>query len=64
LEKSGASIKIKDEKIEKRLKKFKRETGIPMPIRGQANLRDGKTVQPYDQPVTVGVMTMLKLHPG
>jgi DNA-directed RNA polymerase subunit beta len=25
-------------------------------------LRDGKTGSPYDQPVTVGVMTMLKLH--
>ena len=25
-------------------------------------LRDGKTGDPYDQPVTVGVMTMLKLH--
>jgi DNA-directed RNA polymerase subunit beta len=35
---------------------------IPSPILGKQVLRDGKTGDPYDQPVTVGVMTMLKLH--
>ena len=39
-----------------------RETGVPMPILGKQVLRDGKTGEAYDQPVTVGVMTMLKLH--
>jgi DNA-directed RNA polymerase subunit beta len=39
-----------------------RDTGIPTPILGKLILRDGKTGDPYDQPVTVGVMTMLKLH--
>jgi DNA-directed RNA polymerase subunit beta len=39
-----------------------RETGVPTPILGKLILRDGKTGDPYDQPVTVGVMTMLKLH--
>jgi DNA-directed RNA polymerase subunit beta len=34
----------------------------PIPILGKQTLRDGKTGEPYDQPVTVGVMTMLKLH--
>jgi DNA-directed RNA polymerase subunit beta len=34
----------------------------PVPILGKQILRDGKTGEPYDQPVTVGVMTMLKLH--
>ncbi len=38
------------------------ETGVPTPILGKLVLRDGKTGDPYDQPVTVGVMTMLKLH--
>ena len=33
-----------------------------MPILGKQRLRDGKTGMLYDQPVTVGVMTMLKLH--
>jgi len=29
---------------------------------GQSTLRDGKTGQPFDMPVTVGIMYMLKLH--
>ena len=37
-------------------------TGDPMPILGKQVLRDGKTGAAYDQPVTVGVMTMMKLH--
>ena len=36
--------------------------GKPVPTLGKLILRDGKTGVPYDQPVTVGVMTMLKLH--
>ena len=36
--------------------------GSPTPILGKQILRDGKLGEPYDQPVTVGVMTMLKLH--
>jgi DNA-directed RNA polymerase subunit beta len=38
------------------------ETGKPAPIYGKQELRDGKSGIPYDNPVTVGVMTMLKLH--
>lgn len=38
------------------------EIGRPVPILGKQMLRDGKIGEPYDQPVTVGVMTMLKLH--
>ncbi|MGH2582908.1 MAG: DNA-directed RNA polymerase subunit beta [Anaerolineales bacterium] len=36
--------------------------GKPIPYLGKQTLRDGKSGQPYDQPVTVGVMNMLKLH--
>jgi DNA-directed RNA polymerase subunit beta len=36
--------------------------GHPIPTLGKQTLRDGKTGIPYDQPVTVGVMTVLKLH--
>jgi DNA-directed RNA polymerase subunit beta len=36
--------------------------GKPLPLFGKQWLRDGKTGKPYDNPVTVGVMTMLKLH--
>jgi DNA-directed RNA polymerase subunit beta len=42
--------------------KYMNETGLPLPIIGKQILKDGKTGQPYDQPITVGVMSMLKLH--
>jgi DNA-directed RNA polymerase subunit beta len=38
------------------------ETGEPIPILGKQVLYDGKTGEPYDQPVTVGVVLMMKLH--
>jgi DNA-directed RNA polymerase subunit beta len=38
------------------------ELGIPVPILGKQIVRDGKSGVPYDRPVTIGVMTMLKLH--
>ncbi len=38
------------------------QVGKPTPILGKQTLMDGKTGDAYDQPVTVGVMTMLKLH--
>jgi DNA-directed RNA polymerase subunit beta len=41
---------------------FTHDTVIPLPILGKQIMRDGKTGVPYHQPVTVGVMTMLKLH--
>jgi DNA-directed RNA polymerase subunit beta len=37
-------------------------TGAPSPILGKQMLHDGKTGETFDQPVTVGVMYMLKLH--
>jgi DNA-directed RNA polymerase subunit beta len=48
--------------IRERAQKAMVETGAPMPILGKQILRDGKSGITYDQPVTVGVMTMLKLH--
>jgi DNA-directed RNA polymerase subunit beta len=63
LEKQGVDTsKIKDEKIREHAEKHAAENGLPLPILGKQALRDGKTGMPYDQPVTVGVMTMLKLH--
>jgi len=41
---------------------FTASTGVPLPVIGKMLLRDGKSGLPYDNPVTVGVMTMLKLH--
>jgi DNA-directed RNA polymerase subunit beta len=54
--------KLNGEGILKAAQKLTAETGEPLPILGKQTLRDGKTGQPYDQPITVGVMTMLKLH--
>ncbi len=51
------------EQIRARAEAFMAENvNKPMPIFGKLVLRDGKTGVAYDQPVTVGVMTMLKLH--
>ena len=36
-------------------------TGIPLPTRGKEKLFDGKTGESFDQPVTVGIIHMLKL---
>ncbi len=38
-----------------------RHTGYPMPVTGKMTLHDGKTGEPFDQPVTVGIITMNKL---
>ena len=38
------------------------EIGDPVPILGKQTLMDGKTGLPYDQPVTVGRVLMMKLH--
>jgi DNA-directed RNA polymerase subunit beta len=53
---------VPDEEIRKLAETKMIETGVPMPILGKQILRDGKTGEPFDQPITVGVMTMLKLH--
>jgi DNA-directed RNA polymerase subunit beta len=37
------------------------ETGHPVPHYGKQTLYDGRTGEKYDQPVTVGIMHMLKL---
>lgn len=37
-------------------------TGIPIPTVGKERLFNGKTGDRFDQPVTVGIMHMLKLH--
>jgi DNA-directed RNA polymerase subunit beta len=38
------------------------ESGRPMPILGKQVLRDGRTGEPFDQPVTIGMVMMMKLH--
>jgi len=54
--------KLTDEKLPGKCQQVTLETGIPTPTLGKQILRDGKAGAPYDRSVTVGVMTMLKLH--
>jgi len=49
------------EKLETTAKKVTSETGIPAPILGKMIIRDGRTGEPFDQPVTVGNIYMMKL---
>ncbi len=58
-EKAG---KVSDEELQELATQAMIKTGKPVPSIGKQILRDGKSGVPYDQPVTVGVMTMLKLH--
>jgi DNA-directed RNA polymerase subunit beta len=45
---------------ENHIKELLKQAGLPET--GQAILYDGRTGQPFDRPVTVGVMYMMKLH--
>jgi DNA-directed RNA polymerase subunit beta len=63
MESNGADVsQIMEEDIRQKASEYCPPNGSPMPILGKQLLRDGKTGVEYDQPVTVGVMTMLKLH--
>lgn len=56
------SAELDSVEIEKEAKALMLETGNPMPTIGKQLVRDGRTGEFYDQPVTIGIMTMLKLH--
>ncbi|RLC28285.1 MAG: DNA-directed RNA polymerase subunit beta [Deltaproteobacteria bacterium] len=45
---------------EEEIKKSLEEAGLP--VTGQTTLYDGKTGEPFDQKVTVGIMYIMKLH--
>ncbi len=63
LEKEGQEIEgMAKEDTLKRAQDYMARTGRPMPTLGKQVLLNGKTGVTFDQPVTVGVMTMLKLH--
>jgi len=53
---------LADADVRTKASEYSAKSGLPMPILGKQVLRNGKTGDPFDQPVTVGVMTMLKLH--
>ncbi|GAB4573314.1 MAG: DNA-directed RNA polymerase subunit beta [Anaerolineales bacterium] len=62
MEVNGITRRVAEDKVFETAQELAKEKGIPLPILGKQTLRDGKTGLPYDQPVTVGVMTILKLH--
>jgi DNA-directed RNA polymerase subunit beta len=62
LEVHGVTRRVAEDKVIETAQELCQRKGIPLPILGKQTLRDGKIGLPYDQPVTVGVMTILKLH--
>jgi DNA-directed RNA polymerase subunit beta len=63
LESEGVDVSgIKEEDLMTRAEQHTLETGHPVPTLGKQILRDGTSGVEFDQPVTIGVMTMLKLH--
>ncbi len=53
---------LPDEDLRAKVDEFALKKNLPSPILGKQVLRDGKTGDPFDRPVTVGVMSILKLH--
>ena len=49
------------EEVDALANEITRVTHIPLPYLGKEQLIDGKTGRPFDQPVTVGILHMLKL---
>ncbi|HSK89613.1 MAG TPA: DNA-directed RNA polymerase subunit beta, partial [Anaerolineales bacterium] len=62
IENHGHTGRIAEARLMEVAQEITNASGDPMPILGKQMLRDGKSGIPYDQPVTVGVMTVLKLH--
>jgi len=52
---------LDQQQLEQVVEKVKTERNLPPPIMGKVILRDGRTGQPFDQPVTVGNIYMMKL---
>ncbi|MCD6519964.1 MAG: DNA-directed RNA polymerase subunit beta [Anaerolineae bacterium] len=58
----GYDVKdLSREEVHAKALQVSKETGIPLPTTGKMILYDGKTGEPFDQPVTVGIIYMLKL---
>ena len=52
---------LSDEEVEEEAQRASREKGLPMPTWGKTILYDGRTGEPFDQPVTVGHTYIMKL---
>jgi DNA-directed RNA polymerase subunit beta len=56
-----ASRDLDQEQMEQAVEKIKAERNLSPPIMGKVILRDGRSGEPFDQPVTVGGIYMMKL---
>ena len=56
-----ASRDLNQEQLGEAVEKTRVERNLPPPITGKAVLRDGRTGRPFDQPVTVGNIYLMKL---
>jgi DNA-directed RNA polymerase subunit beta len=54
--------KLEGQELQEAAVEVVNKTRVPLPLFGKRIVRDGKTGMPYDNPVTVGVMNILKLH--
>jgi len=62
LEDVGVSIaELGDEAVMEEAQRVSRERGLPLPTSGKTTLYDGRTGEPFDQPVTVGCIYIMKL---
>ncbi len=52
---------IPDDQLDMEAERVSRERRVPLPTSGKTILYDGKTGEPFDHPVTVGVIYMMKL---
>jgi len=55
------SASIDDEHLEVEASRVSKERNEPLPTSGKTRLYDGKSGRPFDRPVTVGVIYMMKL---
>jgi len=62
IELQGHGGRIAEARLMEVAEEIMHATAQPIPTLGKQTLRDGKTGIAYDQSVTVGVMTILKLH--
>jgi DNA-directed RNA polymerase subunit beta len=62
METLGYTRRVAEDRVIEAAQEVAKEKNIPLPTLGKQILRNGKTGVAYDQPVTVGVMTILKLH--
>ena len=56
------SQQLKSEEVRSKARQVMQDFDKPKPTLGKQKLRDGKTGEYYDHPVTVGLMTVMNLH--